>query len=202
MPRRYPACVGPFSTLNTTPLDWLRVARRPPWINAVIAIALTAAALADLGSYGRHGPGWVAVTACIALAGSIVGPRRYASISVVVAALGLAALALSGPHQGSGLPELAVVFWLFYSFGQGHHPRGRTIVGLSAWVAASVVVGLCYPNGPLANGSGGFAANAAFWALSGIIPFSLGAALSVYGERNGRLETAAAQLRKAQAEHA
>jgi signal transduction histidine kinase len=194
--------VVPLSTLNATPLDWLRAARRPPWTDVVIAIALTAAALADLGAYGRHGPGWVAVTACIALTGSIVGPRRYPSIGVVVAALGLAALALSGPHQGSGLPELAVVFWLFYSFGQGHHPRGRTMVGLSAWVAASVVVGLCYPNGPLANGSGGLVANAAFWALSGIIPFSLGAAISVYGERSGRLETAAAQLRKRQAEHA
>ncbi len=168
----------------------------------MIAVVLTAAALADLGAFSRHGPGWVALAACVALTGSTAGSRRYPSISVGLAAAGLVTLALSGPHRGSGLPELAVVLWLFYSFARGHHSRGHSAVVLSTWVAASVVVGLCYPDGPLADGSGGVAANVAFWALSGIIAYSLGAAISVYGGRTLHLETAAANLRERQAEHA
>ncbi len=194
--------MGPLSSLNARALDWLRVGRRPPWVNAVIAVGLTVAALADLGGYGPHRPGWLAVTACVVLTGSIAGSRRFPSTCVVAAELGLIGLALSGPHPGSGLPEEAAVFWLLYSFAQGHHSRARTLVVLAGWVTASMVVGLSYPDGPLANGSGGFVANAAFWALSGIIPFALGAAMHVYGERANRLEAAAGQLRDRQAEHA
>ncbi len=198
---RYLLRVGPLSRPNARPLDWLVVARRPPWVDAVIAVALTVAALADLGAYGRHKLSWLALTACVVLTGSIAGSRRYPSISVLAAELGIIALALSGPHPGSGLPEEAAVFWLLYSFAQGRHSRGWTMAVLAGWVTASIVVGLSYPDGPLANGSGGFVANATFWALSGIIPFSLGAAMRVSGDRTNLLEAAAGQLRDRQAEH-
>jgi hypothetical protein len=138
-------------------------------MDAVIAVALAAAALADIGAYGPHWPGGLAVAACVALTGSVAGSRRYPSISVVVAELGLVVLALSGSHPGSGLPVEAAVVWLLYVFARGRRSRGWTMAVLSGWVAASIVVGLSYPDGPLASGSGGFVANATFWTLSGII---------------------------------
>lgn len=194
--------MGPLRTLAAGSAVRMWAALRPWWVDAVIAVGVGAAALGDLGTWSRHEPGWVAEVACVAVGMSLVESGRYPEIGAVVAEAGLVVLALSGPHRGSGLPEEAAVVWLFFCLGRGSRRRGPVLVVLAGWLASSVVVGLSAPSGPLANGSGGFVANAVFWVVSGIIPFSLGVALSRYRAQTGRLELAADELQDGQAGHA
>src|SRR5579884_815543 len=159
-------------------------------IDRVLAVLLTAGALADASSQLHRGPHELAVVALILLTGSVAWRRLNPWMTTVLAVTGFMAFQLGSGYTGGGAFEVAAIALNFHSLGRhtsGHKwTRGATVV-FAYWLVGVVVISYSQPGGSVGAVLGS-------WALVGGLPFAVGLTLE--------LEASTARLAQAQADRA
>ncbi|HZT64335.1 MAG TPA: histidine kinase [Acidimicrobiales bacterium] len=168
-------------------------------LDTSVAAVLSVAALADLIAAPQPvGP--LPALAVLSLAASAAWSRRWPVAVAAVAATGLGVLALSDFHAGNGLVVEVAVVWDFFFVGYANR-AGRLssrVAVVVYWLMASLVTGYL-PKGTAGLGAGGALANMVFWALSGVLPFTVGRVLAARRAFNRGLKDATEQLQAEQA---
>jgi signal transduction histidine kinase len=166
-------------------------------IDWVVAVLLTAAALADAASQPHSDMGALAVVSCIVLTGSVAWRRRDPVLSTLVAVTGLIAFQLASGYAGDGSFEAAAIALNFYLLGSRTHSKKsvRASVAVFAyWLAGAAVVSYN-------SGGGSVAEVLSSWALLGGLPFAVGRTLATRRVLTRELASTAARLEDEQEVH-
>jgi signal transduction histidine kinase len=167
-------------------------------IDWVLALLLTAGALADASSQLHRGPHELAIVALILLTGSVAWRRLNPWVTTVLAVTAFMAFQLGSGYTGGGAFEVAAIALNFYSLGRRTRGRERTLgsaVVFAYWLLGAVVITYAQPGGSVG-------AVLESWALVGGLPFAIGRTLEARRVLTLELEASAARLTEAQEDRA
>jgi signal transduction histidine kinase len=165
------------------------------WVfDRVLAVLLTAGALADASSQVHRGAQELAIVPLIVLTGSVAWRRLNPWLTTAVAVTAFMAFQLASGYTGGGAFEVAAIALNFYLLGR--RVRGRERILESAvvfvyWLAGVVVITYSQPSGSVGAVLGA-------WALIGGLPFALGRTLETGRALTLELEASTALLAEAQ----
>ena len=164
-------------------------------IDGVLAVLLTAGALADASSQLRRGPHELAVAPLVVLTGSVAWRRVNPWLSTVVAVTAFMTFQLASGYTGGGAFEVAAIALNFYLLGRRTTGRERMLgstLAFAYWLAGVVVITYSQPGGSVGTVLGS-------WALLGGLPFAVGRTLETRRALTQELEASTARLAEAQA---
>ncbi len=160
----------------------------------VLAVLLTAGALADASSQVHRGPRELAIVPLVLLTGSVSWRRVNPLLTTVLAVTAFMAFQLASGYAGGGAFEVAAIALNFYSLGRRtrgrEHMLGAAVV-FAYWLAGVVVITYSQPGGSVGAVLGS-------WALLGGLPFALGRTLETRRALTQELEESTARLADAQ----
>ena len=162
-------------------------------MDGVLAVLLTAGALADASSQVHRGPHELAIAPLIVLTGSVAWRRVNPWLTTVLAVTGFMAFQLASGYAGGGAFEVAAIALNFYLLGRRTTGRERMLSSalvFAYWLAGAVVI--TYSQ----RGSVGTVLGS--WALLGGLPFAVGRTLETRRALTQELEASTARLADAQ----
>jgi signal transduction histidine kinase len=164
------------------------------WVDRMVAVLLTAGAIADAASQPRRELGVVAIGSLVLLTGSIAWRRVDPLRATLVAVSGMIAFAVASRYNGDGSFEVAAIALNFYMLGRWSQGRGRIsvpAVALFYWLVGAVVITYLLPGGTVGSVIGN-------WALAGALPFAAGLTLASRSALTSELEHRTDRLRDEQ----
>jgi signal transduction histidine kinase len=170
----------------------------PRVIDVVLAVLLTAGALADAASQLHRGPDELAIVPLIVLTGSVAWRRLNPWLTTVLAVTAFMAFQLASAYTGGGAFEVAAIALNFYLLGRRTRGRERMLgaaLVFAYWLVGAVVISYSQPGGSVGAVLGS-------WALLGGLPFALGRTLETRRGLTDELEASTARLAKAQEDRA
>ena len=163
-------------------------------IDVVLAVLLTAGALADASSQLHRGPDELAIVPLVLLTGSVAWRRLNPWLTTVLAVTAFMAFQLASGYTGGGAFEVAAIALNFYLLGRRARGRERMLgaaVVFAYWLVGVVVISYSQPGGSVGAVLGA-------WALLGGLPFALGRTLETRRGLTDELEASTARLAEAQ----
>ncbi len=160
----------------------------------MLAVLLTAGALADASSQLHRGPHELATVPLVLLTGSVAWRRLNPWLTTVLAVTAFMAFQLASGYTGGGAFEVAAIALNFYLLGRRARGRERmlgTAVVFAYWLVGVVVITYSQPGGSVGAVLGS-------WALLGGLPFALGRTLETRRALTRELEVSTARLADAQ----
>jgi signal transduction histidine kinase len=164
----------------------------------VLAVLLTAGALADASSQLHRGSDELAAVPVIVLTGSVAWRRLNPWLTTAVAITAFMAFQLASGYTGGGAFEVAAIALNFYLLGRRTRGRERMLraaVVFAYWLAGVVVITYSQPGGSVCGVLGA-------WALFGGAAFGLGRTLETRSALTVELEASTARLAEAQEDRA
>ena len=160
-------------------------------IDVVLAVLLTAGAIADASSQPHRGPDELAIVPLVVLTGSVAWRRPNPWLTTVLAVTAFMAFQLASGYTGGGAFEVAAIALNFYLLGRRSRGRER-MLGASLvfgyWLVGVVVITYSQPGGSVGAVLGA-------WALLGGLPFAVGRTLETRRALTQELEASTARLR-------
>ena len=170
----------------------------PRAIDVMLAVLLTAGALADASSQLHRGPHELATVPLVLLTGSVAWRRLNPWLTTVLAVTAFIAFQLASGYTGGGAFEVAAIALNFYLLGRRARGRERMLgaaVVFAYWLVGVVVITYSQPGGSVGAVLGS-------WALLGGLPFALGRTLETRRALTQELEASTARLADAQEDRA
>jgi signal transduction histidine kinase len=167
-------------------------------VDLVLAVLLTAGALADASSQLHRGLHGLAILPLILLTGSVAWRRLNPWLTTVLAVTAFMAFQLASGYTGGGAFEVAAIALNFYLLGRctrGHERMLGAAVMFAYWLAGVVVITYSQPGGSVGAVLGA-------WALLGGLPFAVGRTLETRRALTKELEESTARLADAQEDRA
>jgi signal transduction histidine kinase len=170
----------------------------PRVIDRVLAVLLTAGALADASSQFHRGLHELAIVPLVLLTSSVAWRRLNPWGTTALAVTAFMAFQLASGYTGGGAFEVAAIALNFYLLGR--RARGREhILGAAVvfayWLAGVVVISYSQPGGSVGAVLGS-------WALLGGLPFAVGWTLETRRALTQELEASTARLADSQEDRA
>jgi signal transduction histidine kinase len=162
--------------------------------DAIAAVALSAAALADAASQPHPRLGPVAIAGLLALSMSVAWRRRNPVLATIAATAGLAAFQLATSYAGDGTFEVAPLALDFYLIGRraGGRPRlPPCAAAFACTLAAFAVTSYSAPGGSVGAAVGA-------WTIFAVVPFAFGRTLATGSALTAELAVTAARLQDEQ----
>ncbi len=164
----------------------------------MLAVLLTAGALADASSQLHRGPHELATVPLVLLTGSVAWRRLNPWLTTVLAVTAFMAFQLASGYTGGGAFEVAAIALNFYLLGRRARGRERMLgaaVVLAYWLVGVVVITYSQPGGSVGAVLGS-------WTLLGGLPFAVGRTLENRRALMRELEASTARLAEAQEDRA
>lgn len=166
----------------------------PRAIDALLAVLLTAGAVADASSQFHRGRHELAIVPLVLLTGSVAWRRLNPWLTTVLAVTAFVTFQLASGYTGGGAFEVAAIALNFYLIGRRTRGRermlGATLV-FAYWLAGVVVITYSQTGGSVGAVLGS-------WALFGGLPFAFGRTLETRRALTQELEESTARLADAQ----
>ncbi|HEV7174295.1 MAG TPA: histidine kinase, partial [Solirubrobacteraceae bacterium] len=178
--------IGWARTVDLRVIDW------------VLAVLLTAGALADSSSQFHRGLQELAIVPLVLLTSSVAWRRVNPWRTTVLAVTAFMAFQLASGYTGGGAFEVAAIALNFYVLGRRARGRERIVgaaVVFAYWLVGVVVITYSQPGGSAAAVLGS-------WALLGGLPFAVGWTLETRRALTQELEASTARLADSQEDRA
>ncbi len=164
----------------------------------MLAVLLTAGALADASSQLHRGPHELATVPLVLLTGSVAWRRLNPWLTTVLAVTAFTAFQLASGYTGGGAFEVAAIALNFYLLGRRARGRERMLgaaVVFAYWLVGAAVITYSQPGGSVGTVLGS-------WAVLGGLPFAVGRTLETRRAQTRELEASRARLAVAQEDRA
>jgi signal transduction histidine kinase len=167
-------------------------------IDWVLAVLLTAGAVADASSHVHGALDPASVASLVVLTGGVAWRRMNPWLTTVIAITAFMAFQLVSGYAGGGAFEVAVIALNFYLLGRRTWGRERILGSMAVfayWLAGVVVITYAQPGGSVGAVLGS-------WVLVGGLPFAVGRTLESRRVLTRELEASTARLAEAQEDRA
>ncbi len=172
--------------VNLRAIDWM------------LAVLLTAGAIADASSQLHQGLNALAIVSLVVLTGSVAWRRLNPWLTTVVAITAFMAFQLASGYAGGGAFEVATIALNFYLLGRRTRGRERlfgAVAVFAYWLVGVVAITYAQPGGTVGAVLGS-------WALLGGLPFAVGRTLESRRALTLELEASTARLANGQEDRA